>query len=413
VLFLDVGQFKLVNDSLGHVAGDRLLVALAERMRAVLPRTCTVARFGGDEFTVLCEDVHDPRDAVVIGESLMQAFLGPLQVGDGEVIVTLSIGIAFPTRAGESAHALLRDADAAMYRAKARGRNRIELFDTAMRTAVVERLEMERALHRAMARHELRLHFQPEVRIADGRVVGTEALLRWERVQPPMAPSAPLEGLRPAELHSVRTPELVPPDVFIPVAEEIGLIVPIGEWVLAEACRQAARWTRDHPELVVWVNVSPVQLARDDFPERVDTIIRDSGVAHDRIGLEITEGALMQDADAAVVTLQRLRRLGVHLAIDDFGTGYSSLSYLKRFPVEIVKIDRSFVAGLGVDDDDTSIVTAVVQLAHAVGRRVVAEGVETRAQLEHLRGLDCDDAQGYFLARPAPATIDLPDVLAG
>ncbi|HEY7134223.1 MAG TPA: bifunctional diguanylate cyclase/phosphodiesterase [Acidimicrobiia bacterium] len=391
VLFLDVDQFKLVNDSLGHVAGDHLLVALAERMRTVLPRTCTVARFGGDEFTVLCEDVQDPRDAVVVGESLMQAFLRPLQVGDGEVIVTLSIGIALPTRAGESAHTLLRDADAAMYRAKARGRNRIELFDTAMRTAVVERLEMERALHRAMARHELRLHFQPEVRIADGCVVGTEALLRWER-----------SGVG-----------LVPPDVFVPVAEEIGLIVPIGEWVLAEACRQAARWTRDHPELVVWVNVSPVQLARDDFPDRVDGIIRASGVAHDRIGLEITEGALMQDADAAVLTLRRLRRLGVHLAIDDFGTGYSSLGYLKRFPVEIVKIDRSFVAGLGVDDDDTSIVTAVVQLAHAIGRRVVAEGVETRAQLEHLRGLGCDDAQGYFLARPAPATTGLPDVLAG
>jgi diguanylate cyclase (GGDEF)-like protein/PAS domain S-box-containing protein len=381
VLFADVDRFKVVNDSLGHDAGDRLLVALARRLRDVLRPGDTLARFGGDEFAVLCEDV-EPRDIDGIAHRMMEALAEPFSVGGDEVFATMSVGIAVANDADERPAALLRDADAAMYLAKDRGRARFELFDEAMRDQSIERLVMENALRRAPERGQLRVVYQPIVRLDDGAFIGAEALVRWAH---------PDRGL-------------LEPAQFIPLAEDTGVIVSIGRWVLAEACREAVRWNGGGKRPSVSVNVSARELPRPDLVEGVAAALGESGLDPDRLWLEITESVLMDDADLAVEALGRLRELGLHLAVDDFGTGYSSLSYLRRFPVDSLKVDRSFVAGLQEDAGDAAIVEAVVSMAHSLHLSVIAEGVETDAQLSRLRGLGCEAAQGYYFAAPVPAS---------
>jgi len=382
VLFLDLDHFKVVNDSLGHGLGDRLLISIAGRLQKTLRPADTVARFGGDEFVVLCEDLVSQQDAVAIAERVNDAISGPFVIDDAEVFVGVSIGIAFPDDNEADPETLIRDADAAMYQAKDRGRARWVIFDNAMRASAVDRLDIENALRRAIDRRELRVYYQPIVDLQSGVIAGVEALLRWEH---------PERGL------------LLPND-FIGVAEETGLIVPIGSWVLDQACRQVQRWHASQPDLpalVLAVNLSGRQLGHPRLVDDVATVLADTGVDPSHVELEITESVLMDDVEMSEDTLGRLKTLGVKLVVDDFGTGYSSLSYLRRFPVDVLKVDQSFVDGLGRDPGDSAIVTAVVTLAHTLGLHAVAEGVETTEQLSELRRLGCDSAQGFYFAKPA------------
>jgi diguanylate cyclase (GGDEF)-like protein/PAS domain S-box-containing protein len=378
VLFCDLDRFKIVNDSLGHDAGDRLLVDVANRIGAALRPADTVARFGGDEFTILCEDIAGEIEAATIAQRIVDVFREPFQLEDGEVFLATSLGIAIARGADDRAADLIRDADAAMYRAKERGKGRYEIFDEAMRADAVARLETESALRRALERGELRLHYQLAVDLASGAITGFEALIRWEH---------PRRGL-------------LGPGAFIPLAEETGLIVGIGEWVLHEACRQAARWS--HP-LMLSVNLSARELAQPDLVATVRRALAETGIDPANLCLEITESAVMESGAATTAQLRALKSLGVQLAIDDFGTGFSSLAHLRRFPVDILKIDGTFIAGLGNEPQDASIAAAVISLAHALDLRTVAEGIETDEQLDILRGLGCDLGQGYLFARPAPA----------
>jgi diguanylate cyclase (GGDEF)-like protein/PAS domain S-box-containing protein len=393
VLFLDLDRFKNVNDSLGHDAGDELLVVVARRLESVLRPGDTVARFGGDEFTILCEDLPHAsarERALEIAQRLLTAVARPFVVRKAETFVGVSIGIALTSSGDELADELLRDADAAMYHAKDAGRGRVEVFDDTMRARAMARHATENALHHAMERGELRVFFQPIVSLENARCVGAEALVRWQH---------PERGL-------------VGPAEFIPLAEETGLIVPLGAWVLEEAATQAARWQLDHDdEFTVSVNLSARQVAEPDLAERVAEVIARTGVNPGNLCFEITETVLMADADAVMRVIERVRALGVRFAIDDFGTGYSSLGYLKRFSVDKVKIDRAFIDGLADDEGDRAIVSAVVGLAHALGLCVVAEGVEKEAQLAALVALGCDEAQGYFFAPPQPSS-DLRQLLS-
>jgi diguanylate cyclase (GGDEF)-like protein len=384
VMFLDLDRFKVINDSLGHETGDRVLVCVADRLRRFLRPEDSASRLGGDEFVVLCEDLASERDAIDIAERLAQSVQQPIALDTGELVVTTSIGVALGKAVADSPEALVRDADAAMYQAKDGGRARYELFDSDTRVRAVKRLKTENELRRAIDAGGLRLHYQPLVRLGDQRIAALEALVRWQH---------PERGL-------------LPPAEFIPVAEETGLIAPLGAWVLEEACRQSARWQQAAPEgppLRIAVNVSVRQLDVPQFEEAVRSVLAETGIDPMTLSLELTETVLMEAAPPTLATLRRLRELGVRLAIDDFGTGYSSLSYLKRFQVDTLKVDRSFVKGLGVDPEDSAIVAAVVSLAHNLGLSAVAEGVETTKQLNHLRLLDCDLAQGYYFAYPQPA----------
>jgi diguanylate cyclase (GGDEF)-like protein/PAS domain S-box-containing protein len=384
-LFIDIDHFKVVNDGLGHAAGDHLLVVVAERLRRSIRPRDVVARFGGDEFVVLCDDVTGPFAAQQIADRLVAALSDPIPMGDGEVFATVSIGIALSDR-DDDADTLLRHADAAMYRAKREGRSRIETFEADHVESAAMALRTGSDLHRALERHELVLHYQPVVHLETGRVIGFEALVRWNH---------PTRGL-------------LAPMEFIHLAEESGLIVPIGAWVLEEACRQTAYWQAKRDELLgkktkplaINVNLSPRQLADPTFPRTVAGILNRTKVRAASVCFEITEYTLMHEASSLADALRVLRGQGLHFSIDDFGTGYSSLSYLKRFPVEALKIDRSFVDGLGEEAEDTSIVEAIVTLAHSLGLTAVAEGVETPRQLEILRTLGCDFAQGYLFGRP-------------
>jgi diguanylate cyclase (GGDEF)-like protein/PAS domain S-box-containing protein len=390
VLFCDVDHFKVVNDSLGHSAGDRLLVALAERLREALRPGDTVARFGGDEFVILCDELVTEHDAVAIAERANRAVHEPLTVESTEVFAAVSIGIAFAS-ADTEPEAMIRDADAAMYLAKERGRARYEIYDERMRSTLVERLDIETALRRALTRHELRVVYQPTISLETGLIVGVEALLRWE--------------------HPERGP-LVPSE-FIEVAEETGLIVPIGMWVLEQACRQAQRWhaaRADDQPMFVSVNLSGRQLDTAALVDNVASILERTGLDPSLLGLEITESVVMRDPEVSTTLLRALKDLGVRLAVDDFGTGYSSLAYLRRFPVELLKVDRAFVDGLDAqtgDAEDRAIVAAVVSLAHTLGMKAIAEGVETQEQLSELRALGCDMAQGFLMAKPlTPHALD-------
>ncbi|MGH2783921.1 MAG: bifunctional diguanylate cyclase/phosphodiesterase [Actinomycetota bacterium] len=377
VLFLDLDRFKLVNDSHGHAAGDQLLQGLAERLRNAVRPSDTVARFGGDEFVAVCEDVTDEADALRIADRMTAVLIEPFDWRGNDVFLTGSVGIALSGN-DASPEDLLQDADAAMYRAKEQGRARSAIFDSAMREQAMTRLQTESALHRALEREEFIVYYQPKISLTDGRITGVEALVRW---------SSPDRGL-------------VPPAEFISVAEETGLIVPIGEWVLTEAASQVASWGREDIQLAV--NISPRQLAQRDLPQVVEAALATAGLPAHRLMLEITEGMLMVDAEGAAIVLGELRELGVRISIDDFGTGHSSLGYLQRFPINELKIDRSFVASLGDGGPSTAIVGSVVGLAHAIELDVVAEGVETAAQLSELRRLGCDQAQGFYFAQPRP-----------
>jgi diguanylate cyclase (GGDEF)-like protein len=390
VLFIDLDRFKLVNDSLGHEAGDELLRAVASRICAVVRPGDTVGRLAGDEFVVICERVHDRDEPVVIAQHIAAAVAEPVETheagGEARLVeVGASIGITFAgPGSGSDPDGLLRDADMAMYRAKQRGRGRVEIFDETLRVAVQRRMQTQEDLRRAIAEGELSLHYQPIVDAVTGKVHSVEALARWRH---------PARGM-------------LPPAEFIPIAEETGLIVPLGAWVLAEACRQVTVWRAAHTAIAalnVSVNLSARQLADAELVPTVSSVLAGSGLPSEALWLEITESTVMADAESARRTLADLRRLGVHIAIDDFGTGYSSLAYLRRFPVEVLKIDRSFVRELGQNPEDEAIVGTVVSLARILGLGVVAEGVETAAQAAELRRLGCHTLQGYGLGRPLPA----------
>jgi diguanylate cyclase (GGDEF)-like protein len=390
VLFVDLDNFKLVNDSLGHAAGDRLLAAVGERMLRVLRPDDVIARFGGDEFAVLVQNIRGLAEVRRVADRLSGSLRAPVVIDGEQRFVTASIGICIaPLPAAEAdPSAVLRDADAAMYRAKELGKGRVEVFDDALRQEVVERVEFETALHGADERGELRLDYQPFIDLTSGRITGVEALLRWDH------------------------PQLgtVPPLRFIPVAEQSGQIVPIGLWVLREACMQAAAWETADPRataLEIAVNVSPRQLAYPGFADDVAATLRETGLEPGRLCLEVTESAVVADLETATRSLNRLKRLGVRLAIDDFGVGYASLSQLKALPpVDVLKIDRSFVDGVMADHEDKAIVDMVIQLASSLGLDTVAEGIESGDQAVLLREMRCNLGQGYHFARPVgPAAI--------
>lgn len=385
VLLVDIDHFKVVNDSIGHAVGDELLRALTERLTAALPPNALAGRFGGDEFTVLYTGIAGRHEATWCAQRLATVLAEPLVVSDREVVLTSSIGIALASP-GDDAGAVVRGADTALHRAKARGRARAEVFDDDMRAWAQRRLDTETALRRAVPDGELALVYQPVVSLADGRVQGYEALVRWQH---------PTEGL-------------LGPERFIHIAEETGLIVPIGTWVLREACSRAAEWSRPGgaaPGATVAVNLSARQLVDRDLPDVVAAILADTGVQPSQVCLEITESVLVADEIASEAALRALKRLGVRIAIDDFGTGHSSLTRLQRFPVDVLKLDRSFVAGVGRDRGDTAIVAAVVRLARALGLGTVAEGAETAEQLRWLAGLGWEAAQGFYFSPPQPPAV--------
>jgi diguanylate cyclase (GGDEF)-like protein len=381
VLFLDVDEFKLINDSLGHPAGDKLLRVLADRFRGMLRPMDTVARFGGDEFTFLFEELESEREAVLIAERISHYASLPLTLGAGETSVAVSIGIAMVNDPSVSPDHVIRDADAAMYRAKELGGSRFELYDETSRLRAMERLTLEGALRLAVERSELRVHYQPRVSLnGDTGLVGFEALVRWEH---------PERGL-------------IAPSEFISIAEETGLIVPIGAWVLERALSQVRRWRQTRPGMTISVNLSSRQLEDPGLVARLATAMRETGAEPGVLCLEVTEDTVEHNPELAARMLGVLSRTGVKLAIDDFGMGHSSLQSLKHLPVDTLKIHESFVSSLAGGPGDIAIVGAVVELGHALGLSVVAEGGETDAQLAHLRELGCDGAQGFLFSRAVP-----------
>jgi len=387
VMFLDLDRFKVVNDTLGHSTGDELLKAIAARLQASLREEDSIARMGGDEFTVLLADLKTPDDAAKIAQKVLDTVALPLQIDGTELFITTSIGIALFPSDGDTAEILLANADHAMYRAKDAGRNSYQLFTPAMNSRALERLSLENDLRHALERGELQLHYQPQINIVSGRVMGVEALLRWNR---------PGFGL-------------VSPMDFIPIAEETRLIVPIGEWVLREACRQAKAWQGDRPAgFRMAVNLSPRQFQHSDLPQVIASALELSGLAPGDLELEITESLAMQNTSRTISTLHRLREMGVQIAIDDFGTGHSSLNYLRSFPIDSVKIDQEFVQEIEASAPDRAIVSAVIGMARGLRLRVTAEGVETDHQLAFLREQGCEEVQGFLFGEPVPATAFQP-----
>jgi diguanylate cyclase (GGDEF)-like protein len=381
VLFLDVDNFKEVNDSLGHAAGDRVLAALAERLRAMLRPMDTVARFGGDEFTFLFEELASEREVVLIAERISRTTSVPIQHDHGQVTVTVSIGIAMVGDPNIPPETVIREADAAMYRAKELGRARYELFDEASRARAMDRLELESALRLAVERSELRVHYQPKVSLdATPVVTGFEALVRWQH---------PERGL-------------LAPDQFLPLAEETGLVLPIGEFVLDQALRQLARWRASNPALTMSINVSSRQLEDAGLVSTLAAALRGQGTDPHTVCLEVNETAITEHPELAARVFDGLKGVGVRLAIDDYGTGLGSLANLKLLPFDALNIDQSLIGDLSHDPDQAPVIGAIVELAHALGLSVLAEGVETEAQADHLRRLGCDGAQGFLFGRPVP-----------
>lgn len=383
LLFLDLDHFKQINDSFGHEVGDQLLQSVAKRLHECVRLSDTVSRHGGDEFLVLLAEVEDVQNSVLTAEKLMQAIAKPHLIGDHQLHVTLSIGISIYPDDGKDVEMMIRNADAAMYHAKKNGRNKYQVFSPDMDARAVARRSVEQALHRALEQQEFVLHYQPKVNLDTGVIIGAEALLRWQR-----------------SAH-----RLVYPAQFVTIAEECGLILPIGKWVLHEACRQTQAWLQAglDPGLVA-VNVSAVEFHGKDFLAGVRAILGDTGLDPYHLEFEMTESSLMQDTEQTTKILHALKDLGAQIAIDDFGTGYSSLSYLWRFPIDELKIDKTFVQAISGDDGDAeAIVSAVIAMGASLKQRVVAEGIETRKQLAFLQSHHCAEGQGYFFGRPMPA----------
>jgi diguanylate cyclase (GGDEF)-like protein/PAS domain S-box-containing protein len=382
VMFLDLDRFKLINDSMGHDAGDQLLQQAAHRLRGSVRESDTVARMGGDEFTIVLSEITNPKHAANVAQKILDAFRPPFRLNGEEVYVSMSIGISVYPDDGSNIEILLKNADMAMYRAKSAGGSWYELYDEGLGTQASQRLVMETALHKALERDQLELHYQPQFDGDSGKLIGFEALLRWRH---------PERGL-------------LAPETFISIAEETGLIIPIGEWVLRTACTQAQTWRRDFPgHRLMAVNLSGRQFQSADLERQVSDALQHSGLPHFCLELEITESVVMQNLETSIATMHQLAELGVQFSIDDFGTGHSSLAYLRKLPIHGLKIDRSFIRDLATDSDDAAIVGAIVAMANKLGLRVVAEGIEDKSQLGLLKAYKGIVGQGYLLGRPVPA----------
>ncbi|MDP1864636.1 MAG: EAL domain-containing protein [Thiobacillus sp.] len=391
VVFVDLDHFKLINDSLGHHVGDRLLLEVAARLATCVRSHDSVARQGGDEFVLVLTEQHGNNETLAIISRLLEVISQPWMNDGQEYGLSCSIGVSCYPQDGDDPDTLLRCADAAMYKAKASGRSTYHFYTPELNDAISDRLELENKLRHALERDEFRVYYQPRIDTFSGRIVGAEALIRWD---------CPGKGL-------------VPPDSFISIAEETGLIVPIGQWILQEACRKNSAWQRAGlPPICVSVNLSPIQFRHAGLVKSVATALQQANLDPAYLELELTESFVMHDAERINVAMQSLKSLGVDISVDDFGTGYSSLSYLKRFPVDRLKVDKSFVRDIDTDPDDAAIVRAIITLGHALGLKVVAEGVETRAHLEFLQQHQCDELQGYYFSRPVPA-VEMGALLGG
>ncbi len=393
VLFIDIDNFKRINDSFGHSIGDKLLRTVASQIVNCLRRSdsvcrdadeevVSVARLGGDEFTVLLSQLEKAEDAARVARRVLDAISVPLMLGTEDIVVTPSIGISVYPYDGDDVEALVKNADTAMFHAKKQGKNNYQFYTNSMSNSAVERMTLETALRKALSKEQFRLHYQPKIDLGNGKVVGLEALIRWEH--PEMG--------------------LISPADFIPLAEDSGLIVPIGEWVLRTACSWMSNWQQaGHQSLRIAVNLSACQFRQTALNEMVRRVLQDAGLDARWLELELTESVIMDDIQTSSIVLRSLKEMGVHVSMDDFGTGYSSLSMLKRLPLDTLKIDQSFVRDITTDADDAAIIDAIISLAHSLRLRVIAEGVETRGQLEFLRSRGCDEAQGYLYAHPMDA----------
>jgi diguanylate cyclase (GGDEF)-like protein len=381
ILYIDLDRFKYINDTLGHEAGDRVLREVAQRLLGCLREGDTVGRLGGDEFVVLIEELPEPMHVAAVAQKILAAVVKPFIIGAQEFSISASIGISTYPDDSEDMQGLLKNADSAMYRAKEQGQNNYQFHSALMNIHTVERLALESGLRRALERNEFLLHYQPKVDIGSGRIIGMEALLRWQQ----------------------RATELIAPEQFLVLAEETGLIVPIGAWVLNTACGRNQLWREQGlPPLRMAVNLSARQFAHENVLQDVARALNETGLDPAALELEIAESTVMRDPERAVKLLGRLKDMGIHLSIDDFGTGYSSLSYLKRFPLDSVKIDRSFIRHVPGDADNAAITRAIIAMAQSLRLKVVAEGVETEEQLSFLREHGCDEMQGYHFSKPLP-----------
>lgn len=382
ILFLDLDNFKHINDSLGHSTGDKLLQSVAQRLVEQVRHSDTVSRQGGDEFVILVlEDAH-AENAAITAEKILQALAQPHHVAEHELHITTSIGISLYPADGDDADALIKNADTAMYHAKKKGRDNYQFFNSEMNVRAVERQSIEADLRRAIEREEFVLHYQPKVNLESGAITGAEALIRWLH---------PRKGM-------------IFPETFISVAQDCGLIIPIGRWVLRQACRQAKIWLEQRmPPICIAVNISAMEFRHKDFLEGARTVLQETGFEARFLEIELTESVLMRNAESSIVILQALKEMGVQLAVDDFGTGYSSLSYLSQFPIDVLKIDQSFVQGISANTDNGAIVSAVISMGTSLGQKVIAEGVETQEQLSFLTAHHCHEGQGYLFSRPVPA----------
>jgi len=401
ILFLDLDRFKLINDTMGHGVGDKLLQSTSDRLQeciretdsvstlATQPFGSSVARMGGDEFTIMLENVEGPQSVRRICKRITSLVNQPLNLDGQDVYTSTSIGIALYPNDGTSVDALLKNADAAMYHAKEQGRNNFQFYTESMNQMSSERMELENNLHKAIENNELMLYYQPQVDVATKQVIGMEALIRWKH---------PKKGF-------------ISPVVFIPLAEETGMIIEIGEWVIREACKQGAAWIKaGYQPVKISVNLSAKQLKEEKLNIIITKILLETGMPVKYLGIELTESAIILDPGVALSKLNKIKSLGIELSLDDFGTGYSSLSYLKRFPIDTLKIDQAFIRDIKIDQDASSLVKAIIAMAHSMGMNVVAEGVEHQEQLEFLAANDCDIIQGFYFSKPAPAA-DLEDIL--
>lgn len=382
VLYLNLDSFKRVNDSLGHTVGDELLKILAGRLRKIMRESDTVSRLGGDEFTVILEEIRKVRDAVRVAQKILKTLSQPVELNPDRLIMTTSIGISIYPEDGTDVQTLVKNADIAMCRAKAQCKDNYQLYNRSMNASGYQYLKLENDLRSAINNRELMVHYQPQVQLDSGMIIGVEALLRWNH---------PKLGL-------------VPPSKFIPVAEESGIIIQIGEWILRTACRQNKKWQeKGYPPIRVSINISAKQFQHKKLTKTVAEILHETKLSPRYLGLEITETNAMHDVEHTIEMLGVLKQMGIQISVDDFGTGYSSLSYLKRFPLDMLKIDQSFMRDIATDSDDAAITSTIIALAHSLELRVIAEGVETEEQLKFLRSRQCDEIQGFHFSRPLPA----------